>query len=163
MQNIVKKNQFTVSPITPIDKKTEKYTAWQTLRDSGMPVSEIARMFDVHVSTIYVNTTTTNLNTRIEAVRAAHRRIFEERKAYYIPLMLELRKLGYTNREIGEKTGFGFMTVYRYIGKQPDETSLASRRAAGAKRHFRHLSIKNQTARDNDEPIPAVAEVLKTA
>ena len=75
--------------------------------------------------------------------------------------MLELRKLGYSNVDIGKKTGFSWMTVVRYIGNQPDETTLASIRVAGVKRRLRNLAVKNQLARDNGKPIPAVAEIIK--
>lgn len=165
MQNIVKKNQF-VSPVIVLpndtDPKERKYAAWQTLRDNGMSCKQIAEMFGVSYITIARHTKTIVELRGKYTGKYAHERA-ELRRAYYIPLMMELRKLGYNNVEIAKKTGFCHDTVMSYIGVQPDEISLASVRAAGAKRRFRNLAAKNQPARDNGEPIPAVAKALKTA
>lgn len=162
---IMKKSQFT-SPVVVLPHDTDpaqmKYDAWQKLRDSGMTVNQIAKLFNVSGKTIY-NHTECRYDWRATNCGAYAREAKEARKAYYVPLMLELRKLGYSNAEIGKKTGFHYITVLRYIGEQPDEIVLASHRAAGAKIRFRNLAVKNQPCRDANEPIPAVAEVLKTA
>lgn len=170
MQNIVKKNQFAapVTTIMSVDRDREnqkKYEAMQTLRDSGMTAGEIGNLFGVCKLTVYNHTHTPHdyMQKHMDAMAEAHRMRAKARRGYYIPLMQELRNLGYNNRDIAEKTGFSLATVWNYIGKQPDEISLASHRIAGAKIRFRNLAVRNQIARDNDEPIPAVAEVLKTA
>lgn len=164
MQNIIKKNQFMSTPVIVLPNDTDpnekKYEAWQTLRDSGMTCTEIAKMFNVGKSTVYQKTVThEDLRKYARGSVAA----CNARKAYYIPIMLELRKLGYSNVEIGKKTGFDYDTVLKYIGNQPDETTLASMRVAGAKRRFRNIARKNQITRDNNEPIPAVAKILESA
>lgn len=158
MQNIIKKSQFVVIP-ADTDPNEKKYEAWQTLRDSGMSCKDIGKMFGVGMTTVY-NHTSMNFDQRKFARNAEASR---ERKAYYIPIMLELRKLGYSNVEIAKKTGFRYDTVLKYIGCQPDETTLASYRVAGAKRHFRNVARKNQPERDVGNPIPAVAKILESA
>ena len=156
---ITKKSQFVVLP-ADTDPNEKKYAAWQTLRDSGMAPVDIAKLFNVSKSNVYEHTT---VRFDLRKYARGSRQAFESRKEYYVPLMNGLREIGYSNADIANKTGFSLETVYRYIGNQPDEISLASHRAAGAKRRFRNLAVKNQPARDNGEPIPAVAEVLKTA
>ena len=162
---IIKKNNY-VSPVIVLpndtDPKEQKYKAWQTLRDNGMTCKQIGEMFGVSGQTIAIHTKT-NVQLRGKFSVKANRERYELRRAYYIPLMLELRKLGYSNMDIAKKTGFGFHTVRRYIGNQPDETTLASIRAAGAKRHFRFVARKNQPERDAGNPIPAVAKILESA
>lgn len=162
---IIKKNNY-VSPVIVLpndtDPKEQKYKAWQTLRDNGMTCKQIGEMFGVDTSTVSTHTKT-NLQLRGKFSVKANRERFELRRAYYVPIMLELRKLGYSNVDIGKKTGFGYVTVLKYIGKQPDETTLASMRVAGAKRHFRFVARKNQPERDAGKPIPAVAKILESA
>lgn len=158
MEKIIKKNQFVVIPANT-DPNEKKYEAWQTLRDSGMAPVDIAKLFNVSKTNVY-NHTTVRYDLR---KFGRHHEAFEARKEYYLPIMWHLRKLGYSNMDIASKTGFAIATVVRYIGEQPDEITLASMRAAGAKRRFRNLAKKNQPCRDNNEPIPAVAEILKTA
>ena len=162
---IIKKNNY-VSPVIVLpndtDPNEQKYAAWQTLRDNGMSCKQIGEMFGVCYRTV-CNHTKTNMELRGKhSGKYSHER-YELRREYYIPLMTELRKLGYSNVEIGKKTGFCVETIRKYIGRQPDETTLACHRVAGAKRRFRNLAVKNQPARDNGEPIPAVAKALKTA
>ncbi|MBR2680778.1 MAG: hypothetical protein IKE23_08505 [Exiguobacterium sp.] len=159
MEKIIKKNQFVVIP-ADTDLNEKKYEAWQTLRDSGMSCKDIAKMFDVCYTNVYAHT---KMNIDQRKFARGVLLAYEERKAYYVPLMLELRDLGYSNVDIAKKTGFAYKTVCEYIGEQPDEITLASMRAAGAKRRFRNLAKKNQPCRDNNEPIPAVAEILKSA
>lgn len=165
MEKIIKKSQF-VSPVIVLpddtDPKERKCAAWQTLRDNGMTCKQIGEMFGVSASMIYKNTETTISFRGKHSGKYAHERA-EMRRAYYIPLMLELRKLGYSNVDIGAKTGFHANTIRKYIGRQPDEVTLTCHRVAGAKRRLRNLAVKNQLARDNNEPIPAVAKALKTA
>ena len=166
MQNIIKKSQFVSTPVIVLpndtDPEEQKYKAWQTLRDSGMTAADVGKLFGVGISTVYNHTVGTYdySEKRVTAMNAANRRNYEERKEYYAPLMLELRELGYSNADIARKTGFCAMTVWRYIGSQPDETTLASMRVAGAKRHFRCVARKNQPERDAGKPIPAVAKIL---
>lgn len=151
--DIVKKNNFIVLP-TDNDPKMMKYTAWQKLRDAGMTAKQVAELFGVNVATVCKYTVSTV---------DFHHLHCEERREYYIPLMEKLRERGYSNADIGKITGFCSKSVRAYIGSQPDEITLASYRSAGAKRRFRNLARKNQPARDNNEPIPAVAKILKTA
>ena len=143
----------------------KKVDVMQRLRDTGMTAQEVGDLFGMCDATVrkYTITNYDFSAKRITAMCEANRGAYEERRDYYIPLMLELRERGYSNRDIAAKTGFCLSTVCNYIGKQPDEISLASHRVAGAKRRFRNLAVKNQIARDNNEPIPAVAEILKTA
>lgn len=162
---IIKKNNY-VSPVIVLpndtDPNEQKYVAWQTLRDNGMTCKQIGEMFGVGTTTVFKHTKT-NVELRGKhAGKYVHERA-ELRRAYYIPIMLELRKLGYSNVDIGKKTGFGYGAVLKYIGKQPDETTLASIRAAGAKRHFRNIARKNQPERDAGKPIPAIAKILESA
>ena len=162
---IIKKNNY-VSPVIVLpndtDPKEQKYAAWQTLRDNGMTCKQIGEMFGVCATTVFHHTKT-NVELRGKHTgKYAHERA-ELRRAYYVPFMLELRKLGYSNVDIGKKTGFGYDAVLKYIGKQPDETTLASIRSAGAKRHFRNVARKNQPERDAGKPIPAVAKILESA
>lgn len=160
MQSIVKKNDFIVLP-TDNDPNEKKHEAWQKLRDAGMSCAEVATVFGVSLQTIRKYTkTTVNLHYRCENAR---REIKRARMEYYIPLMLKMRELGYSNADIANKTGFCRETIHTYIGKQPDEITLSSYRAAGAKRKFRNLAAKNQPCRDNNEPIPAVADILPVA
>lgn len=165
MENIIKKNQF-VAPVVALPNNTntkiQKYAAWQALRDSGMTARQVADLFDVSTKTV-TNHTFTTVNLRGVVAREKMHAEREARKAYYIPIMMRLRELGYSNADIAKKTGFCNATIVSYIGEQPDEITLASMRAAGAKRRFRNLAKKNQPCRDNNEPIPAVAEILKTA
>ena len=159
---IIKKNNY-ISPVIVLpndtDPNEQKYAAWQTLRDNGMTCKQIAEMFGVGTTTVFKHTKT-NVELRGKHIgKYAHERA-ELRRAYYVPIMLELRKLGYSNVDIGKKTGFDHNTVWRYIGKQPDETTLASMRSAGAKRHFRNVARKNQPERDAGKPIPAVAKIV---
>ena len=156
MEKIIKKSQFIVLP-HDTDPNEQKYDAWQKLRDSGMTIRQVAELFGVSRQTIR-NHTETKYDWR-STNESAHERC-EERKAYYVPLMLELRKRGYSNMDIGKKTGFCARTIRNYIGKQPDETTLASYRTAGAKVRFRNLAKKNQPERDAGKPIPAIAEVI---
>lgn len=162
---IIKKNNY-VSPVIVLpndsDPKEQKYKAWQTLRDNGMTINQVAQMFGVSTHMVY-NHTETRYDWRATNSGNAARMAKEQRMGYYIPLMLELRKLGYSNADIGVKTGFCVTTIREYIGRQPDETTLASYRAAGAKRRFRNIAVKNQLARDESKPIPAVAKVLESA
>lgn len=162
---IIKKNNY-VSPVIVLpndtDPKEQKYKAWQTLRDNGMTCKQIGEMFGVSDVTI-LNHTKTIVELRGKHAGKYSNERAELRRAYYIPLMLELRKLGYSNTDIGVKTGFCTSTVLHYIGKQPDETTLASMRSAGAKRHFRNVARKNQPERDAGKPIPAVAKILESA
>ena len=162
MEKIIKKSQFT-SPIIVLpndeDPKEQKYKAWQTLRDAGMTVKQVSEMFGVSMVTVCNHTEANSELRGRHAGKYSHERA-EARKAYYIPLMLELRKLGYSNTDIAQKTGFHFTTIYKYIGTQPDEVSLASYRTAGAKIRFRNLAKKNQPERDARKPIPAIAEVI---
>lgn len=158
MQNIIKKSNFVILP-NDTDSNQQKYDAWQKLRDSGMTISQVAELFSVSEKTIR-NHTETRYDWR---VNSGQRNAKLTRMEYYVPLMLELRKRGYSNVDIGKKTGFCSKTVREYIGKQPDETTLASHRAAGAKRRFRNIAVKNQPERDAGKPIPAVAAVLETA
>lgn len=155
MEKIIKKNQFVVIP-AGTDPNEKKYEAWQTLRDSGMTLAQIAKMFHTSAMTISQHTVM-NVNLRDEA---KHRN-FLARLEYYKPLMLKLRALGYSNMEIAEKTGFCDKTIRNYIGNNPDEVRLAVYRVTGAKKRLRNLAAKNQIARDNNEPIPAVAKVIK--
>lgn len=159
---IIKKNNY-VSPVIVLpndtDPNEQKYTAWQTLRDNGMSCRQIAGMFGVSFVTVARHTKTTVKLTNMNAGKYSHER-FELRRAYYTPIMLELRKLGYSNMDIAKKTGFSYVTVLNYIGKQPGETTLASWRAAGAKIRFRNIARKNQIARDAGKPIPAVAKIV---
>ena len=160
MQNIIKKSNFVILP-NDTDSNQQKYEAWQKLRDSGMTIRQVAELFGVSNKTIR-NHTETRYDWRVNSGQGnANAKL--ARMEYYVPLMLELRKRGYSNVDIGKKTGFCSKTVWGYIGKQPDETSLASYRAAGAKRRFRNLAVKNQPERDAGKPIPAVAAVLETA
>ena len=161
MEIIKKKNYITPVIVLPndTDPKEQKYEAWQTLRDNGMTCKQIGEMFDVSDCTVW-NHTKTNVSLRGKhSGKYSHERA-ELRHEYYVPLMLKLRKLGYSNTEIAKKTGFCDETVRRYVGTQPDETTLASHRAAGAKRRFRNLAVKNQPERDAGKPIPAVAAVM---
>ena len=162
---IIKKNNY-VSPVIVLpndtDPNEQKYAAWQTLRDNGMTCKQIGEMFGVDLTTVAYHTKT-NVELRGKFSAKANRERFALRRAYYIPIMLELRKLGYSNTDIGMKTGFCTSTVLNYIGKQPDETTLASHRSAGAKRHFRNVARKNQPERDAGKPIPAVAKILESA
>ena len=170
MQNIIKKSQFVSTPVIVLpndtDPKEQKYKAWQTLRDNGMTCEQIGKMFGVSVNTISMHTKN-SVELRRKCMRELNQRLnrerAEQRRAYYIPIMLELRGLGYSNVEIAKKTGFTYMTVLKYVGKQPDETTLASMRVAGAKRHFRFVARKNQPERDAGNPIPAVAKILESA
>lgn len=159
MEKLVKKSQFVVLP-AETDPKEQKYAAWQTLRDNGMTLAQVAEIFGVSISTVFSHTET---RCDMRATNSGHHMEKVQRMKYYVPLMLELRKLGYNNADISAKTGFCRKTVFRYIGKQPDETTLASYRAAGAKRRFRNIARKNQLARDEGKPIPAVAKALKSA
>ena len=159
---IIKKNNY-VSPVIVLpndtDPNEQKYTAWQTLRDNGMTCKQIGEMFGVGTTTVFKHTKT-NVELRGKhSGKYIHERA-ELRRAYYIPIMLELRKLGYSNVDIANKTGFKYNTVLKYIGSQPDETTLASMRVAGAKRRFRNIARKNQIARDAGKPIPAVAKIV---
>ena len=158
MQNIIKKSNFVILP-SDTDSNQQKYDAWQKLRDSGMTISQVAELFSVSEKTIRSHT-----ETRYDwRVNSGQRNAKLTRMEYYVPLMLELRKRGYSNVDIGKKTGFCSKTVRSYVGTQPDETTLASHRAAGAKRRFRNIAVKNQPERDAGKPIPAVAAVLETA
>lgn len=162
---IIKKNNY-VSPVIVLpndtDPNEQKYAAWQTLRDNGMTCKQIGEMFGVGTTTVFKHTKT-NVELRGKhSGKYVHERA-ELRRAYYVPIMLELRKLGYSNVDIGKKTGFGYGAVLKYIGRQPDETTLASIRSVGAKRHFRFVARKNQPERDAGKPIPAVAKILETA
>lgn len=160
MQNIIKKNNFVVLP-ADTDPNEKKYEAWQKLRDSGMSCAEVANLFTVSLSTVDRHTkATVNLRFRSDE---AKRELKRARMEYYVPLMLELRKLGFSNSDIAKKTGFCRKTIHTYIGNQPDEITLSSYRAAGAKRKFRNLAAKNQPARDAGNPIPAVAKILESA
>lgn len=149
-ESIIKKSQFIVLPSDNTPDQM-RYAAWQKLRDAGMTAKQVAELFGVNIATVTKYT--------ISTVDFRHLRA-EARREYYIPLMEKLRKRGYSNADIGKITGFCEKSVRSYIGVQPDETTLASHRAAGAKRHFRNVAGKNQPARDNNEPIPAVAEAL---
>lgn len=166
MQNIIKKNQFVSTPVIVLpndtDPKEKKHAAWQTLRDSGMTAAEVGKLFGVTRQTVMKYTVGTYDFTarKIAAMAEAHRNMKTERMEYYVPIMLELRKLGYSNVEIGKKTGFSWQTVHKYIGNQPDEITLASMRVVGAKRHFRNVARKNQPERDAGKPIPTVAKIL---
>ena len=155
---IVKKNHFVILP-SDNDSTQQKYDAWQSLRDSGMTIKQVAELFGVSDKTIR-NHTETRYDWR---VNSGQRNAKLARMEYYVPLMLELRKRGYSNEDVAKKTGFCSKTIRVYIGKQPDETSLASYRAAGAKRRLRNIAVKNQPERDAGKPIPAVAAVLETA
>lgn len=148
--DIVKKSNFIV---LPSDNSSElvKHDAWQKLRDAGMTAKQVAQVFDVNIGTVCKYT--------ISNVDFNHLRS-EARREYYIPLMEKLRKRGYSNVDIGRITGFCEKSVRAYIGVQPDEITLASYRSAGAKRRFRNTAQKNMPARENDQPIPAVAEAL---
>lgn len=157
MSEIIKKSNFIVLP-NETDPIQQKHEAWQKLRDAGMSVKQIAELFHVHYLTV-VKHTHKGADVRAAVLHAQ----YEERRGYYVPLMLELRKRGYGNMEIAKVTGFSVGTVYKYIGTQPDEVSLASRRIAGAKHHFRSIARKNQPARDEGKPIPAVSKILETA
>lgn len=159
MEKLVKKSQFVVLP-AETDPKEQKYAAWQTLRDNGMTLAQVAEIFGVSINTVFSHTET---RCDMRATNSGHHMEKVQRMKYYVPLMLELRKLGYSNADISAKTGFCRQTVFRYIGAQPDETTLASYRAAGAKRRFRNIAVKNQLARNEGKPIPAVAKVLESA
>ena len=160
---IIKKSNY-VSPIITLpndnDPKELRHKAMQELRDNGMTIKQVAEIFGV--STTYVfNHTEKRIELRGHNSSATRRLIYEARKAYYVPLMQELRSRGYNNADIAKKTGFHIDTIRTYIGKQPDEISLASHRVAGAKRRLRHLAVRNQAARDEGKPIPAVAEIIE--
>ena len=159
MEKIIKKSQFIVLP-HDTDPNEQKYDAWQKLRDSGMTIKQVAELFGVSTATIR-RYTETRYDWRATC-KYSHT-LKEERKAYYVPLMLELRKLGYGNVDVAKKTGFCVDTVRDYIGTQPDELTLAAHRAAGAKRRFRNIARKNQPERDAGRPIPTVAKVLESA
>ena len=165
MENIIKKNQF-VAPVVAMPNNTNakqmQHDAWQKLRDSGMTTQQVADLFGVCRKTIE-NHTFANVSLLGRIGGAKSHMKCEARKAYYIPIMMRLRELGYNNVDIAQKTGFCNATIASYIGEQPDEITLASMRAAGAKRRFRNLAKKNQPCHDNNEPIPAVAEILKSA
>lgn len=165
MEKIIKKSQFT-SPIIVLphdeDPKGQKYKALQALRDAGMTVEQVSKICGVSRGTVCNHTEATVQLRGRHVGKYSHERA-EVRKEYYIPLMLELRKLGYSNTDIAQKTGFHFTTVYKYIGTQPDEVSLASHRTAGAKIRFRNIAKKNQPERDAGKPIPTVAKVLESA
>lgn len=135
---------------------SKKYETWQNMRDAGMTLSQIAELFNTTSVTVYRHTKPTELWLAGGKSHTA----YVLRTEYYIPYMLKLRKLGYSNRDISGITGFAYNTVLRYIGAQPDETTLASHRVAGAKRHFRNVARKNQPERDAGKPIPAVAKIL---
>lgn len=141
----------------------KKVDVMQRLRDTGMTAQEVGDLFGMSDATVrkYTITNYDFSAKRIAAMREANQEAYEDRREYYIPLMLKLRALGYSNREIAEKTGFCDKTIRNYIGNNSDEVRLAVYRVAGAKRRFRNLAVKNQIARDNNEPIPAVAEVIK--
>lgn len=157
MEKIVKKSQFVVIP-ADTDPETKKHEAWQTLRDSGMTCKQVADMFGVSVATVG-KYTTTNVDLRAES----RHRNYLARLEYYKPLMLEMRKLGYSNMDIAAKTGFCDKTIRNYIGCNPDETRLAIYRLTGAKKRLRHIAAMNQAARDENKPIPAVAKILESA
>ena len=157
MEKIIKKSQFVVIP-SDTDPNEKKYEAWQTLRDSGMTVKQIAEMFHTATTNISAHTVS-NVNLHAEA----NRRNYLARLEYYKPLMLEMRKLGYSNMDIAQKTGFCDKTIRNYIGNNPDETRLAIYRLTGAKKRLRRIAAENQKARDNNEPIPAVAKILESA
>ena len=158
MQEIIKKSQFVPVVTLPNDSDTKemKYEAWQKLRDCGMTAKQVGDLFGVHPSTVTYHTRTT-INLR--GGKLNHLACVE-RKEYYIPLMKQLRERGYSNVDIGKITGFCGKTIREYIGNQPDEVTLASKRAAGAKRKFRNLARVNQPARDDNKPIPPVADML---
>lgn len=162
---IIKKNNY-VSPVVVLpndtDPKERKYAAWQTLRDSGMTLAQVGQIFGVSGEMIRKHTET-RYDWRATNCGNSQRLAKAQRMEYYVPLMLELRGLGYSNADIGVKTGFCVETIWKYIGKQPDEITLASYRAAGAKRRFRNIAVKNQLARDKNKPIPAVAKFLESA
>lgn len=166
---IVKKQKYTPVIVLPndTDPKELKYAAWQKLRDAGMSLREIATVMGVSKDIVANHTTGSPELTRAQLLktaqcaREAHRAAIRARLEYYIPLMTELRNRGYNNRDIAEKTGFNPMTVYKYIGKQPDETTLASHRIAGAKVKLRNQAARNQQARNEGKPIPTVAKITE--
>lgn len=124
-----------------------KRTIMQNLRDAGYSVREIAAAFECSIPLVY------HLTTALPSVgkgKWAHEAMLK-RKEYYIPIMLELRKQGYSIVEIANKTGFSRLTVYKYIGKNPDEIILARLRAGQAARRFRERAVRNQAERDAKE------------
>lgn len=150
-------------------RRENRNTAMQKLRDQGVMVADIAEVFGVCEKTVLLNTKVSpemKMAISRRNVMNAHKAIHLlgiRRKEYYVPLMLGLRRKGYSNAEIGQKTGFSRPTVWKYIGAQPDEITLSSMRAVGAKRRFRNLAVRNQPARDAGKPIPAVEKALKKA
>lgn len=157
MEKIIKKTQFVTLP-ADTDPDKIKWEAAQELRNSGMTAKQVAQVLNIPVYSVNYHTI-----PALELRGANMRKGYEERFAYYEPIMRKLRKLGYNNTEIAQKTGFHPVTVHKYIGTQPDEITLASLRIAGAKRRLRNQAVRNQAARDDGDPIPAVANVLKTA
>lgn len=139
------------------EELARKREAAQCLVNSGMKAEDVAKAIGMSRQFVYNHTTANESFTlaRLEKARAKSRVVkrvaFEARKAYYIPIMLELRKLGYTNAEIAEKTGFSGWTVLSYVGVQPDELTLMSMRVAGAKRRLRNKAVANNIAREQKE------------
>lgn len=140
-------------------KREQRNIAIRKLAESGMSQKQIAELLNVHLSVVAQNTRMvySDEHKRELSVRAgrlgnqAYHEITEARKAYYIPIMLEFRALGYTNREIADKTGFSSATVKNYIGRQPDEITLMSIRVGAAKNRLRTKAVKMQTLREQAE------------
>lgn len=139
---------------TKTETTAKKFAMMQELRNGGHSAQEVADLLKCSTSYIYQHTKIDDeLRKHLFVRRVAEWReaALQKRKEYYIPIMLELRKKGYSNVEIGEKTGFAKETVKKYIGKNPDEIILARVRAAQAARRFRERAVRNQTVRDAQE------------
>lgn len=146
----------------PISRTTAlqlKQQIAQRLIDFGMKTQDVAVMIDMSASWVYKHTKMSDehrmdsYRKQGERARCANKQRIKERRAFYEPIMLELRELGHTNAEISEITGFALQTIHRYIGAQPDELSLMAQRVGNAKRVLREKAVKMQTLRDQAEQI----------
>lgn len=144
----------------PISRTTAlqlKQQIAQRLIDFGMKTQDVAVMIDMSASWVYKHTKMSDehrmdsYRKQGERARCANKQRLKERRAFYEPIMLELRELGHTNAEISEITGFAPETVKRYIGCQPDELSLMAQRVGNAKRFLRDKAVKMQTLREQSE------------
>lgn len=134
--------------------KTKKIAMMQELRNSGHSAQEVADLLGCSPNYVYQHTKIdAEMRKRLFVRRVTEWReaALRKRKEYYVPIMLELRKQGYSNVEIGQKTGFAMTTVKKYIGKNPDEIILARVRASQAARRFRERAVRNQAERDAKE------------
>lgn len=123
------------------------YTERETAEKFGMSKSYVAKLTTAPKEVQFANMSR-NGKGRMAKGRKTLDAMYEARKAYYVPIMLDLRRQGYANAEIAKKTGFCAATVQRYIGKNPDEIILARVRAASYARKLRRAAVINQAKRD---------------